>query len=132
MINADMIEDVQFSSGGFPAQYGDKSSAVMNLTVREGTRSKRLAGTTGFDMAGAGFLGEGCVAGGRGSWILSVRKSLLEVADAVVGISTISLTAVPKYHDTQARLWQGEQVLSLCQRHLGRGVTAGSDGRRPL
>jgi hypothetical protein len=104
MINADMIEDVQFSSGGFPAQYGDKSSSVMNLTVREGTRSKRFAGTTGFDMAGAGFLGEGRLADGRGSWILSVRRSLLEVADAVVGISSISLTAIPKYHDTQAKI----------------------------
>ncbi len=44
------------------------------------------------------------MAGGRGSWILSVRKSMLEVADAVVGISTISLTAIPKYHDTQAKI----------------------------
>lgn len=104
MINADMIEDVQFSSGGFPARYGDKSSSVMNLTVREGTRSQRFAGTSGFDMAGAGFLGEGRLAGGRGSWILSARRSLLEVADAVIGISTISLTAIPKYHDTQAKI----------------------------
>ena len=34
MVNADMIEDVQFFAGGFPVQYGDKSSSVMNLTVR--------------------------------------------------------------------------------------------------
>jgi hypothetical protein len=104
MINADMIEDVQFSAGGFPAQYGDKSASVLNITVREGNRDKRFSASTGFNMAGVGFLGEGGFAHGRGSYIFSARRSLLEMADAIVGISSISLTAVPKYWDTQAKI----------------------------
>ncbi|MEK9136113.1 MAG: TonB-dependent receptor, partial [Bacteroidota bacterium] len=52
MVNADMIEDVQFSAGGFPAQYGDKSSSVMNLTVREGNRDVGFSSKSGFNIAG--------------------------------------------------------------------------------
>ncbi len=104
MVNADMIQDVQFSAGGFPVQYGDKSSSVMNLTVREGDRNKRFSSSSGFNMAGVGILGEGGFAKGRGSYIFSARKSLLEVADAIVGIASISLTAVPRYWDTQAKV----------------------------
>ncbi len=104
MVNADMIQDVQFSAGGFPVQFGDKSSSVMNITVREGDRNKRFSSSSGFNMAGVGILGEGGFAQGRGSYIFSARKSLLEVADAIIGISSISLTAIPKYWDTQAKV----------------------------
>ncbi len=104
MVNADMIEDVQFSSGGFPAQYGDKTSSVMSLTVREGDRSKPFASKTAFNMAGIGTLIEGGFADGRGSYIVSARNSLLEFLDRVVGVSAISLTAIPKYWDAQAKI----------------------------
>ncbi len=103
MVNADMIEDVQFSTGGFPAQYGNKSSSVMNLTVREGDRNKPFASNTAMNMAGIGTLIEGGFAGGKGSYIFSARNSLLEIIDKVVGLSSLSLTAVPKYWDTQSK-----------------------------
>ncbi len=104
MVNIDLVEDVQFSSGGFGAQYGDKSSSVMDIAVREGDRNKAFASNTGFNMAGIGTLMEGRLADGKGSWILSARQSLLEFVDKVVGISAISLTAIPKYWDTQAKV----------------------------
>jgi outer membrane receptor protein involved in Fe transport len=103
MVNADMIEDVKFSSGGYPAQYGDKTSSVMDLTVREGNRERPFASKTAMNMAGLGTLIEGGFGGGRGSYILSARYSMLEVVDALIGISAISLTAVPKYWDLQAK-----------------------------
>ncbi len=75
MVNADMIEDVQFSAGGFPVQYGDKSSSVMNLTVREGNRNRTFSSNSGFNMAGMGTLIEGGFAAGRGSYIVSARAT---------------------------------------------------------
>jgi hypothetical protein len=104
MLNADMIQDVQFSAGGFPVQYGDKSSSVMNITVREGNRDVGFSSSTGFNMAGVGTLMEGAFAGGRGSYIFSARQSLLQVVDKIVGMSALSLTAIPKYWDTQAKI----------------------------
>jgi hypothetical protein len=104
MVNADMIEDVQFSAGGFPVRFGDKSSSVMNLTVREGNRGVGFSSNTGFTMAGMGTLIEGGIGGNRGSYIFSARNSLLELLDKMIGLSSISLTAVPKYWDTQAKV----------------------------
>jgi hypothetical protein len=104
MVNIDLVEDVQFSAGGFPVQYGDKMSSVMDITIREGDRNKGFASNTGFNMAGIGTLMEGRLADGKGSWIFSARQSLLEFVDKIVGISALSLTAVPKYWDTQAKV----------------------------
>jgi hypothetical protein len=104
MINIDLVEDVQFSAGGFPAQYGDKMSSVMDITIREGDREKGFASNTGFNMAGIGTLMEGRLADGKGSWIFSARKSFLEVIDKIIGMSAISLTAIPKYWDAQTKV----------------------------
>ena len=93
-----------FSAGGFPVQYGDKISSVMDITIREGDRNKGFASNTGFNMAGIGTLMEGRLADGRGSWIFSARQSLLEFVDQVIGMSALSLTAIPKYWDTQTKV----------------------------
>jgi hypothetical protein len=104
MVNIDLVEDVQFSAGGFPVQYGDKMSSMMDITIREGDRNKGFASNTGFNMAGIGTLMEGKLADGRGSWIFSARQSFLEVIDKLIGISAISLTAIPKYWDMQTKI----------------------------
>lgn len=103
MVNADMIEDVQFLTGGFPARFGDKASSVMNISVRQGDRSVGFASKSGFSMAGIGGLFEGRL-GDRGSCIVSVRNSLLEAVDKILGLGTISLTAIPRYWDAQAKV----------------------------
>ncbi len=102
MVNADMVEDVQFSAGGFPAQYGDKVSSIMNLTMRQGDRTVGFASKSGFNMAGIGLLFEGGI-GDRGSYIVSARNSLLEFVEKIVGLGAISLTAIPRYWDTQGK-----------------------------
>jgi hypothetical protein len=104
MVNVDLIQDIQFSSGGFPAAYGDKMSSVLNVTTREGDRNRSFASNTGFNMAGFGTVMEGGINEGRGSWIVSARKSFLEALDDVVGLSSIGLTAIPRYWDTQGKV----------------------------
>ncbi|MDZ7847614.1 MAG: TonB-dependent receptor plug domain-containing protein [Owenweeksia sp.] len=34
-INPDMVGDIDFSAGGFPARYGDKMSSVLDITYRQ-------------------------------------------------------------------------------------------------
>lgn len=104
MVNVDMIEDIKFSSGGFPAQYGDKLSSVMDVTIREGDRRSVFTTNTGMHFAGFGTLMEGRLDRGRGSWIVSARRSFLETIDNLVGMSSIGLTAIPKYYDAQFKL----------------------------
>ena len=99
MINVSLIQDIQFSLGGFVSKYGDKMSSVMNITSRDGTRNKFFTGQTNFSMAGAGAILEGGINGGKGSWLLSARKSYIDLIAGSVG-----LTAVPKYYDIQYKL----------------------------
>ncbi|HNX97790.1 MAG TPA: carboxypeptidase-like regulatory domain-containing protein, partial [Candidatus Aminicenantes bacterium] len=54
----DFIQDVTFLVGGFPARFGGKSSAVMDIQYREGRRD-RTAGQLTLDMGGAGAALEG-------------------------------------------------------------------------
>jgi CarboxypepD_reg-like domain/TonB-dependent Receptor Plug Domain len=59
MINVDLIDNIQFSTGGFISKYGDKLSSVMEITTREGTRNSYLDGDVDLSMAGAGGVFEG-------------------------------------------------------------------------
>lgn len=98
MINVDLIQDVQFSTGGFISKYGDKSSSVMSVTTREGSRESLLRGNVNLSMAGYGAVLEGEINRGAGSWLISARKSYV---DLVAG--SFGLTAIPKYYDLQSR-----------------------------
>lgn len=111
MVNVDLIQDVQFSTGGFISKYGDKSSSVINIATREGTRDRLLTGSANMSMAGFGTVLEGSIDGGRGSWLLSARKSYIDLIAGAVG-----LTAIPKYYDLQSKVaydFSGSQKLSF-------------------
>ncbi len=44
MFNPDAVADVNLVTGGFPAKYGDRLSAVLDVTNREGNYIKRIWG----------------------------------------------------------------------------------------
>jgi hypothetical protein len=104
MVNVDLIEDIRFSTGGFPANYGDKLSSVMDISLRDGDKDRSIAGEASAHFAGIGTLLEGGFAGGKGTWILSARQSFLETVDKITGISAIGITAIPKYYDLQSKI----------------------------
>lgn len=104
MVNVDLIEDIRFSTGGFPANFGDKLSSVMDISLREGDKERTFAGSVSAHFAGAGGLFEGSFADGKGTWIISGRQSFLETLDQIVGISALGITAIPKYYDLQTKI----------------------------
>jgi hypothetical protein len=97
MINNQFVRQADFYAGAFPARYGDKASSVLDITLRDGDRRKRT-GHAYLGMSGAGLTVEGPIAGGRGSYILSGRKSYLDLI-----ISSTGLTAVPHYYNLQGK-----------------------------
>jgi len=57
VINADMVEKVGFSSGGFSAKYGDKMSSALDITYR---RPKRFEATASASLlGGSAYIGYG-------------------------------------------------------------------------
>ncbi len=98
LLNIDFIRDVRFHSGGFSPEYGDSLSSVMDVRFREGNRDE-YDFQLGLDMMGASVVGEGPLAGDTGSWMLSARRSYLDLLIGIMG------QGVPvTYNDFQAKV----------------------------
>jgi hypothetical protein len=93
MINVKFISDLNFSSGGFPARYGDKLSSVLDIKFREGSREKFLSDIN-LSTAGFGGVFEGPMFDKKGSFLLSARRSYLNLIKGAIRIA-----AVPNYWD---------------------------------
>jgi len=100
LLNIDLIQDVTFSAGGFPATRGDKLSSVMEITLRDGDRKERNT-RLDLNIAGIGGETEGPIAGGKGSYLLSVRRDYLNALGKIINIGT---TVPPSYGDAQLKL----------------------------
>ncbi|HLA68393.1 MAG TPA: carboxypeptidase-like regulatory domain-containing protein, partial [Bacteroidota bacterium] len=72
----DMIRKMDLMTGGFPARYGDKMSAVVDIQYREGDRD-RYKGTATASLTDADIVAEGPL-GEDASFIFGVRKSYFE------------------------------------------------------
>jgi len=89
MLDAQMIQNVTFLTGGYPATFGNRASSVLQITQREGSRT-RLGGRATLGFAGAGVVAEGPIGGrGAGSWIASVRRSFLDLVTDDVGFGGV-------------------------------------------
>ena len=88
ILDAELLQDVTFLTGGFPAPYTNRTSSVLQITQREGSR-QRVAGAATVGFAGVGTVVEGPVASGKGSWVASVRRSFLDVVTDDIGIGGV-------------------------------------------
>ncbi|GAB4176980.1 MAG: TonB-dependent receptor [Calditrichia bacterium] len=83
-INLDLVENVEFSAGGFNAEYGDKLSSVLSLSLTKG-RDDRLGGKALISATQFGANLEGPI-GGMGSFIFSARRSYLDFIFKAAGL----------------------------------------------
>jgi hypothetical protein len=93
MINVKLVQDMNFSTGGFSARYGDKLSSIMDIRLREGSRERFLSDIN-LSTAGFGGVIEGPLFGNNSSFLFSARKSYLNLIRGA-----IRLSAVPDYWD---------------------------------
>jgi hypothetical protein len=88
LLDAALIQDVTFLTGGYPAPYINRTSSVLQVTQREGSREDfRGRATLGF--AGAGGILEGPIKKGRGSWVVSARRSFLDLFTDDIGFGGV-------------------------------------------
>lgn len=103
----EIIGDVELLTGGFPAEYGDRLSAVLDVKAKEGNRAD-VSGTIATSMAYAslslgGPLGEG------GSFICSARRTYYDLVTELLQIEKEGeeFRVVPNYYDIHGKLaWQ--------------------------
>lgn len=75
--NSDVVDSLELISGGFPARYGDRTGAVLDVHTREGS-SEGIFTRADIGMAGLAFTNEGPIGKSKkASWLFSARKSYL-------------------------------------------------------
>ncbi len=78
VFNSDALQSALLVPGAPPARYGDRLSAVVDVTQREGSRERRQATAT-IGLLASRAIVEGPVAGGRGAFLVSGRRSYADV-----------------------------------------------------
>jgi len=97
IIAPELIREVNFIAGAFPARYGDKASSVLDISLRKGARDRRLV-YLDTSMGGVRGIVEGPLGEG-GTYLVSGNKSYIDLIASGFG-----LTAVPKYESFQGKL----------------------------
>lgn len=96
IINLDFVRNVEFSAGGFPAKFGDKTSSLTHIKLRNGNESK-FGGKATISASQFGLNLEGPVTE-KGSFWFSARRSYLDFLFNAAGFSFI-----PEYWDFQGK-----------------------------
>ena len=98
ILNNNVLDKSDFLTGAFPAEYGNATSGVFDLQMRNGNNEKHeFLGQIGFNGFEAGA--EGPISKKQGSsYLVNYRYSTLGVFSAL-GLNFGTGTAVPKYQD---------------------------------
>lgn len=98
IIDVEAIGSVDILTGGFPAEYGGRMSGVIDIGTLAPTDTKNEIGVSLLNLRA---LTEGTMAGGRGQWLLSVRRGylheLLELVDSTNDVD-------PRYYDVLGKV----------------------------
>lgn len=108
-LNPDLIQDVDFYTGNFPSEYGERLSSILSVKLREGNR-KEFDSQIDFNLGAAGGVAEGPLFKDKGSWLVSYRKSYLQFLNTLKILEFEE--AIPQMQDAQAKI-----VLDLNPRH---------------
>ena len=110
--NADAIKDMSLYKGAYPAQYGGRLGAVLDVRNRDGNR-KKFEGTGGISLISGRLMLEGPTR--NGSWMVSGRRTYL---DPLLSAIRTDSTDVPSYYfyDANVKLnqdWGERDKLSV-------------------
>jgi hypothetical protein len=101
MLNNNLLQNSDFFTGAFPAEYGNALSGVFDLNMRNGNNQKHeqlfQIGFNGFEAGAEGPFSKKHQA----SYLANFRYSTLELMDGIVDVGT---TGIPKYKDLSFKL----------------------------
>lgn len=140
MFNPDAVSDVNLISGGFPAKYGDRLSAVLDVTNREGDITKTFKGNVNVSIVDANIVLEGRNPFNiKGSWLVNSRRTyydlIIEPFVKNAGLVDDN-TSFPNFYDFQAKIvfgpFNGSKILlnGILSRD-GVNVISGKDRNTP-
>lgn len=78
VFNADAINQVTLTKGGFPARYGGRLSSVIDISMKEGN-NKEFRGSASLGLIASRLTLEGPIVKEKASFIVSGRRTYLDV-----------------------------------------------------
>ncbi len=108
MFNPEAVSDIELITGGFPAKYGDRLSAVLDVTNRTGNYNTSLSGNLNASIVSANLVLEGKNPFNiPGSWLINSRRTyydlIIEPFVKNTGIVEENVS-FPNFYDFQAKL----------------------------
>lgn len=101
VLNSDMLDDSEFYTGAFAPEYGNATSAVFDMRLRNGNDAKREH-TLKVGVLGTDFTTEGPMPGVEGgSYLANYRYSSLALLD---GAGIVDFGGVPDYTDASFKV----------------------------
>ncbi len=137
-INGETVSEMVLLPMNAPPRYSDRTGGILQIYTRDGGRNKIGVRVTA-GVADAGILAEGPLAGGRGSWIASARKSYVQYllnrlsSDSALGIGFTDMQGKVVYSLTDRQsvslyVLDGTTVIDRSSARDRSGVNALIDG----
>ena len=108
MFNPEAVSDVNLITGGFPAKYGDRLSAVLDVRNRQGSLNSSLSGNLNASIVSANLVLEGKnPLDIPGSWLINSRRTYYDlIIEPFVKNSGLveDNVSFPNFYDIQAKL----------------------------
>jgi len=97
VLDTNLVEGIDFITGGMTAEYGDYMSGVVGLQSRRPSPDDEYQSGVGVSFVSLYGRTSGTFAGDRGSWLISARRGFLDVLTERVMEANEQLT--PRYTD---------------------------------
>ncbi len=97
VLDTNLVQGIDFITGGMTAEYGDYMSGVVGLQTRQPSADDEYRNGIGISFVSAYARTSGTFAGDRGSWLVSARRGFLDVLTERVVADDETLT--PRYTD---------------------------------
>ena len=105
IFNGDALRSVELIKGGFPARYGGRLSSVIDMNMKDGNKEK-TTGEVGIGIISSRALIEGPINKGKGSFILSGRRTYIDalLQPIILATSQGESTGGYFFYDLNAKL----------------------------
>ena len=106
IVNIETLDGIDLVTGGFSAEYGNRLSGVFSMKTRQ-VEPGQSKTSVGLSLTTARFYTDGTFAQGKGSYLLSFRRGMLDVLFNVASVfeeATIDQGALPEFYDAMGKL----------------------------
>ena len=122
VFNSDAIKDLKLYKGGMPAEFGGRLSSVMDIKMKDGN-SKELAVSGGIGLISSKLTIEAPIVKDKGSFIISGRRTYLDVFTAFSSNENIKKSTLYFYDlNLKANYRFGEKDRLFLSGYFGKDV----------